>query len=155
MNAKHDRCHPAGMPTDNDTVFCPATVDACYFLSASTTYSSAITRCSALGGAPVQWNSAFEQLTVEKYFTVGSLKLGSACLMVHAFGSVHTCTLHSLHFGTCKHPKDPLVPRVFNKGCCQARLDLYVLHNPHMVQAAVQLQATQHGTPWAEGSCAA
>jgi hypothetical protein len=66
------------MPTDNDTIFCPETVDSCYFLSASATYSNALTRCSALGGAPVQWNSANEQLIVEKYFTVGGLNL--ACI---------------------------------------------------------------------------
>jgi hypothetical protein len=70
------------MPTDNDTVFCPATVDSCYFLSASTNYNNAITRCSALGGAPVQWNSAQEQLVVENYFTVGGLLILAHCMPV-------------------------------------------------------------------------
>ena len=60
-------------PTDNDTIACPDTLDSCYFWTgAYGNNATAHSRCAALGGYPVAWNSAQEQLTVETYFTVGA-----------------------------------------------------------------------------------
>jgi hypothetical protein len=59
------------MPTNNDTVVCPEDLNSCYFLYRTTsTYSALTTKCSALGGTPVQWNTAYEQQAIESYFKV-------------------------------------------------------------------------------------
>jgi hypothetical protein len=59
------------MPTNNDTVVCPEDLNSCYFLyRTSSTYSASTSECSALGGTPVQWNTAYEQQAIESYFKV-------------------------------------------------------------------------------------
>ena len=50
------------MPTSNDTIVCPETINSCYFLLGSMTYAAATTACGALGGYPVSWNFPFEQV---------------------------------------------------------------------------------------------
>lgn len=73
-NFSFARVARAGMPTDNDTVVCPDTLDSCYiWLATYVTYSTALTKCQALGGYPVAWSSSQEQLTVENYFSVREL----------------------------------------------------------------------------------
>ncbi len=65
----------ACMPTDNDTIVCPDTLDSCYFWTGSTgNNATATTKCAAMGGYPVAWNSADEQLLVETYFRVGATR---------------------------------------------------------------------------------
>jgi hypothetical protein len=103
------------MPTDNDTVFCPATIDSCYFLSASTTYNNALTRCTALGGAPVQWNNAVEQALVEKYFTVSgaashvlAARYASGITATDALTSPSRYTLDLLHDISAHDPRSHL-----------------------------------------------
>ena len=59
----------AGLPTDNDTVYCPDSQPSCYFYSYTTDpYATALSKCAAMGGDVVSWNSAAEQLAVETYF---------------------------------------------------------------------------------------
>jgi hypothetical protein len=58
---------------------CPEDLNSCYFLYTSTSsYSATDTKCTALGGTPVQWNTAYEQRTIESYFKVGALVLRAA-----------------------------------------------------------------------------
>ena len=61
------------VPTDNDTIFCPDTLDSCYYWTGTTgDNATATAKCAAMSGYPVAWNSAQEQLLVENYFTVGA-----------------------------------------------------------------------------------
>jgi hypothetical protein len=62
----------AGVPTDNDRVFCTSgsVNNTCYFYNASNVVRDvAKASCAARNGWLVAYNSAEEQLEVEKYFT--------------------------------------------------------------------------------------
>jgi hypothetical protein len=63
--------HPAGLPNDNDTVYCPVNQTTCYWQqTGSFTYQQAQTRCASLGGYVTSWNEGPEQLQIENYFRV-------------------------------------------------------------------------------------
>lgn len=62
----------AGVPTDNDRIFCTARSvnNTCYFYNSSNVVRSvAKASCDAMKGWLVAYNSAEEQLEVENYFT--------------------------------------------------------------------------------------
>ena len=60
-----------GVPTDSDRVFCRNSMNnTCYFYnSIGATYANAKAACKAKGGNLVSYNSAEEQLAVERYFS--------------------------------------------------------------------------------------
>jgi hypothetical protein len=72
-------CCRAGLPNDNDTIYCPWNETSCYFWFPQTlNNASATAKCAGIGGYLASWNNAAEQLLVEGYFKVG---LAAACLM--------------------------------------------------------------------------
>jgi hypothetical protein len=67
-------CTAAGLPNDNDTIYCPGNETSCYFWFPQTlNNASASAKCEGIGGYLASWNTAAEQLLVEGYFRVGLL----------------------------------------------------------------------------------
>jgi hypothetical protein len=65
------------MPTNNDTVVCPGELNSCYFWypQSNVTSTAATSKCAAVGGSLAQWNSPYEQRSIESYFQVGVLHI--------------------------------------------------------------------------------
>jgi hypothetical protein len=74
---------PAGLPTDNDLIFCKSNVSAaCYFYrTAQVPYTTAKSNCQALGGDLVSWSSDEEQ--VGPAWLAGGLPLWLSVLRWH------------------------------------------------------------------------
>jgi hypothetical protein len=57
-------CAAAGLPAENDRIFCTSNVSAaCYFYqNTAANYATAKARCESMGGFLASWNSAAEQV---------------------------------------------------------------------------------------------
>jgi hypothetical protein len=76
------RC-AAGLPNDNDTVYCPVNQSSCYISFDSFTYPQAKAKCAAAKGYVVSWDEAEEQLQIENYYRVRMMR----CAMLLQFSS--------------------------------------------------------------------
>ena len=69
-------CNPAGLPTQNDTTYCPYNQSSCYvWVSAGTSFDAVASKCTAAGGYLVSYGNASEQLQVGVPRSTDFLKL--------------------------------------------------------------------------------
>ena len=71
----------AGLPANNDFQFCDNTTRSCYFMVSTPrlAYAGAVAACAGRGGYLVSYNTAAEQLSVERYFRT----TGEYCAWFH------------------------------------------------------------------------